>query len=73
MADKTTERQYLSIYGNITSEQLYAIAYQAIPNLDELVDPKVQFENDLKGILQIIILAFVSHIKLIPEFQNYDI
>ncbi|RJQ17478.1 MAG: hypothetical protein C4560_08615 [Nitrospiraceae bacterium] len=56
-------RQSLSVQGEIFPKQLREIALQTIPNLDEIIIPQARFEEGLKGIVQIMVLCMISHVK----------
>jgi uridine kinase len=58
------DKQYFSVAGRIAVEQLDEIATSVVPNIDELVDSEREFESNLNGIVQIVVLCIISHTKL---------
>jgi len=62
-------RQCFEVEGSIASERLTDIAFLTIPNIRELIDPKIQFEDNLKGITQLILLNILSHFKTYAKVQ----
>lgn len=57
------DRQCLVVSGQVTSEQLKESAFHVIPNIRELVSPKICFEEGLKGTAQLVFLTMLSHYK----------
>ncbi len=58
------DKQHLVVEGGIASEGLEKTAIRIIPNIDELGIVKMQFEDDLNGIVQIVILCVFSYTML---------
>ena len=57
-------RQCLKVEGRSTPQQLMDTAFRVIPNIRELIDPKIQFEENLKGVTQLVLLNILSHLKI---------
>ena len=56
-------RQFLKVEGCATPQQLMDTAFRVIPNIRELADSNIQFEEDLKGVTQLVLLNILSHLK----------
>lgn len=56
-------KQCLAVEGHITHEQLIHTAFHVAPNIREIIDPKMRFEENLNGVTQLVLLNILSHLK----------
>jgi len=61
------DKQFLLVEGSVSSGIIREIACRTIHNLYELVGPNLYFEDDLKGIVQIVFLCVLNNYKLNEE------
>ena len=61
------DKQYLGVEGRIHKEDLAEIAARTLPNIDEIVEGDIQFEDNLKGVVQLLMLSVISYTKLYKD------
>ena len=59
------DRQILRLNGRLTARQIHDAAWRIIPNLDELITPGATFEEDYRGLTQLVFLSMLSYKEMI--------
>ncbi len=57
------DKQFLLVKGSINSKNVEEVAYRTVHNVYELIRADAKFEDDLKGVVQLVFLCVLNHHK----------